>query len=193
MAHCGLAEYDDTRLYMPADALQLKSLVETIWGDKGLRFLFTTRSKVPYILKEDGEKYYGDSYQFVPGMDEVIREGSAGYVVSYGEMLHRALDAVERARKEGIDVGLINKPTLNIVDETTMKKVGAAPFVLVVEGQNLNTGLGMRYGTWLLERGFSPQYGVMAVTRPGKGGTSEQVPHQGLAPDDILKKIQGMA
>ena len=119
-------------LYFAADAAQLKSLVSTIWNDAGIRYVFTTRSKVPFIAKEDGSKYYDESYQFVPGKDEVIREGQAGYVVCYGEMLYRALDAVDRAREAGIDVGLINKPTLNVIDEDIVKKVGAAPFALVV-------------------------------------------------------------
>jgi transketolase C-terminal domain/subunit len=31
----------------------------------------------------------------------------------FGEALYRSLDAVERLKQEGIDIGLINKPTLN--------------------------------------------------------------------------------
>ena len=193
LAHSALPEGDKTRLYFAADALQLKALVETIWNDEGLRYVFTTRSSVPFILKEGGSKFFGEGYTFTPGKDEIIREGSAGYVVSYGEILYRALDAVEHARKEGIDVGLINKPTLNVVDEAMMKKVGGAPFAVIVEGQNENTGLGSRFGTWLLERGLSPAFAVMAVTKVGKGGTSEQVPYQGLGSDDILAKIKAMA
>ncbi|MCL4216340.1 MAG: transketolase, partial [Candidatus Hydrogenedentes bacterium] len=113
-------------------------------------------------------------------------------VVADGEMLYRALDADERARAEGIDVGLINKPTLNVIDEKTLAKAGAAPFVLVVEGQNRKTGLGARYGSWLLERGLTPKFAHMGVTKGGLGGIEEQVPNQGLAPDDILAKIKAL-
>jgi hypothetical protein len=38
-------------------------------------------------------------------------------VVSFGEMLYRSWDAVLRVRQQGLDVGLINKPSLNVVDE----------------------------------------------------------------------------
>lgn len=193
LAHSGIQEGDTTRLYFAADAAQLKSLVNTIWDQEGIRYVFTTRSKVPFIAKEDGSRFYDDNYQFVPGKDEIVREGKAGYVVSYGEMLYRAIDAVDRAREAGIDVGLINKPTLNVIDEDMMKKVGAAPFALVVEAQNANNGLGSRYGSWLLERGLSPRYGVMAVTRPGEGGIPEHIAHQGLDPDSILAKIKSLA
>jgi transketolase C-terminal domain/subunit/transketolase N-terminal domain/subunit len=192
LAHCGLQAEDDTRLYFAADSLQLKSLVETIWNDDGIRYVFTTRSKVPYILTPEGKPMYGEGYQFVPGKDEIVREGSAGYVVSFGEMLYRALDAVERARQEGIEVGLINKPSLNLVDEDMMAKLGQAPFVLIVEGQNRNTGLGTRFGAWLLERGCAPKYAYMGVTKPGGGGIAEHVPHQNLAASDILAKIKSL-
>ena len=188
----GLPEGDNTRLYFPADALQMKSIVKSIWGNKGIRYLFSTRSKVPFICNEDGTKLYEDGYAFIPGKDEVIREGSAGYVVTYGEMTYRSLDAVDRARAAGLDVGLINKPTLNVVDETTMIKIGTSPFVLVVEAQNIKTGLGSRFGTWLLQRGLTPKFDVMAVSRPGCGGIQEHLPHQDLDPDSILAKIKGL-
>ena len=192
LANSGLPEGDKTRLYFAADAAQLKAIVETIWNDDGIRYVFTTRSKVPFINKEDGTRAFGDGYTFVPGKDEGIREGAAGYVVSYGEMLYRALDAVERARAQGIDVGLINKPTLNVADEDMLQAIGQTGFVLVVEGQNANTGLGSRFGSWLLERGLAPKYAQMGVTKPGNGGIAEQVPFQGLAPDDILAKIKDL-
>jgi transketolase len=193
LADSGLPEGDNTRLYFPADAHQLKSLVESIWNDEGMRFIFTLRSKLPFILREDGSEFYGEGYAFAPGRDEIIREGSAGYVVAYGDLLCRALDAVARARAAGIDVGLVNKPTLNVVDEAMMEKLGAAPFVLVAESQNVRTGLGSRFGSWLLERGLSPKYAHIGVTKPGAGGLAEHMFHQGLDPDSILSKIRLMA
>jgi len=189
----GFGEDNINRLYFAADALQLKAMVEKIFDDPGIRFVFTTRSKVPFILDENGSKMYGGGYEFTPGKDEIVREGAAGYVISYGELMYRALDAVEQCREEGIDVGLINKPTLNIIDEGMMKKVGQSPFALVVEGQNRHTGLGSRYGSWLLERGLSPKYAWLAVDKNGIGGIEEQIPHQGLAPEHIKAKIEELA
>ena len=104
-------------LYFPADAAQMTAVIKRVFFERGLRFVFSTRSKVPYLLKEDGSRFYDDDYEFVPGKDEVIVEGKAGYVVAFGDMLYRSWDAVLRVRQEGLDVGLINKPTLNLVDE----------------------------------------------------------------------------
>jgi transketolase C-terminal domain/subunit/transketolase N-terminal domain/subunit len=188
-----LAESDLTRLYFPADVGQLRGLLKKIFNDPGLRFVFSTRSATPYIFNEAGDRLYGDNYTFVPGKDEVIRGGSDGTVVTYGEMVYRCLDAVEQLKIEGINVGLINKPTLNVIDEEMVEKVGRSPFALVVESQNTKTGLGSRYGTWLLERGLTPKYALMGTSRLGHGGIAEQLPHQGLAVEDIKNKIRSMA
>ncbi len=188
----GLPENDNTRLYFPADSNQMRAILGTVFNDEGLRFVFSTRSATPFILNEDGEARFAGSYEFVPGRDEVIREGDQGVIVSYGEMLYRCLDVVEQLRADGIRVGLINKPTLNVVDEVMMKQLMGSGFVLVVETQNIKTGLGARFGTWLLERGFKARYARMGSSREGRGGLGEQIPYQGLGTDSIREKIMGL-
>jgi len=180
-------------LYFPADPAQMVAIVQHIFFRRGLRFVFSTRAKVPWILKEDGKRFFEDGYTFVPGKDEVIAEGKAGYVVSFGEMLYRSWDAVLRCRQEGLDVGLINKPSLNVVDEQTIMKIGQSPFVLVVESLNQKTGLGSKFGTWLLERQLTPRYGYMGSTKEGSGGLWEQIPHQNLDPQSIIANIKKLS
>ncbi|TBR58300.1 transketolase [Westiellopsis prolifica IICB1] len=186
----GLDDGYETRLYFPADAGQMKACVEAVFFDPGLRFIYSTRSKVPQILDENGNNFFGEGYTFVPGKDEVVREGTAGYIISFGDGLYRALDAVEKLKQQGIDVGLINKPTLNVIDEEMLAKVGKAPFVLVVEALNRRTGLGSRFGSWLLERGLTPKFAHLGIHKEGCGGLWEQFPYQGLDPEGIIKKVK---
>ncbi|KOS46492.1 hypothetical protein ACN38_g2585 [Penicillium nordicum] len=187
----GLMDAASTALYFPADGEQMKAVVNEVFWNKGLRFIFSTRAKVPYILKEGtDQKLFGEGYKFVPGKEEVIRKGSAGYIVSYGDMLYRSLDAVENLRAEGLDIGLINKPTLNVVDEETIKVYGSSPFVLVVESIAQKTGLGSRLGTHLLERKFTPKFKAMGAIKEGCGGLYEQVNAQGLGPSDIIAAVK---
>jgi transketolase len=181
-----------TRLYFPADGGQMRACVEAVFHDPGLRFVFSTRSKVPDLLDREGLPLHGEGYVFEPGRDEVVREGDAGTIISFGDGLHRALDAVEKLRLEGIAVQLINKATLNVVDETMMATIGASPFVLVVEPFNRRTGLGSRFGTWLLERGYHPRYAHLGTWREGCGGLWEQAPHQGIDSDGILAHVRSL-
>jgi len=54
-----------------------------------------------------------------------------------------------------------------------LQKVGSSPMILVVESFNRKTGLGSRYGSWLLERGLTPKFGFIATHKEGCGGLWE--------------------
>jgi transketolase len=182
---------DTTRLYFPADQHQFAACVKRIFKDPGLRFVFSTRAAVPDILGEDNKPLY-QGKAFEPGKDSVVRAAPAGggYVVSYGEALYRALDAVIRLNEAGVKVGLINKPTLNVVDKDTLKTLAGAPFVLVAEGWNVKTGLGSRFGSYLLQSGFKGRYNHIGTHREGCGGLWQQMGHQGLDSAGIEKAIR---
>ena len=87
---------------------------------------------------------------------------------------------------------LINKASLNVVDETMMETIGRSPFVLVVEAFNRRTGLGSRFCTWLLERGYHPKYAHLGTWREGCGGLWEQAPHQGIDSEGILSHVRNL-
>src|SRR5688572_7633082 len=189
----GLGPDDTTRLYFPADQHQMRALVQRVFHDPGLRFIFSPRSALPDILDSDGQPVYGAGYRFEPGVDHVVLDGKAGWVVSYGDVLHLALDAVLELRAAGLDVGLLNKSTLNCVDEAALARVGKSPFVLVAESQNVNTGLGSRFGTWLLERGLRPRYARAGTHQRGHGDGFEQVAQQGLDSSSLVRALRSLA
>ena len=183
-----------TRLYFPADGGQMTACVRRVFNDPGLRFVFSNRSKMPVLLDQDGGEIYGNDYVFEPGRDEVVRDASSdgGFVISFGDTLYRSLDAVERLRSEGVDVGLINKSTLNVIDEGMMEKIGSSKWVLVAESLNQRTGLGSRFGSWLLQRGYNPRFDHIGTHREGCGGLWQQMGHQGLDAEQLLAKIRDM-
>lgn len=183
---------DTTRLYFPADQHQFKACLKKIYSDAGLRFIFSTRSGVPDLLNEDGGLIYGDDYKFIAGRDDVIREGKDGYIVSFGETVYRSLDAVIKLKAQGINIGLINKATLNVYDEAMMEKLAASSLVLVAESFNVNTGLGSRFGTELLKRGFKGSYNNIGTYREGSGGLWQQMGHQGIDSDGIQSAIKAL-
>ena len=192
-ADSGLGPDDNTRLYFPADQHQMRALVARVFADAGLRFVFSPRCALPDILDPKGQPRYGAGYRFEPGVDDVIYAGSAGWVVSYGDVLHLALDAVLELRASGLDVGLLNKSTLNHIDEASLAMVGKTGFVLVAESQSVNTGLGSRYGTWLLERGHRPRYARVGTHLRGQGGGIEQLVQQGLDAPSIARAIKKLS
>jgi transketolase C-terminal domain/subunit len=181
---------DTTRLYFPVDRYQFAACVKRIFSDPGLRFVFTTRASVPDILDDDGKPVFAGR-SFEPGRDDIVRDtDGGGWVVAFGETVYRALDAVIRLRRSGVKVGLINKPTLNVYDEATMQRLVGSPFVLVAEAFNVKTGLGSRFGTELLKRGFRGRYDHIGTSKEGLGGLWQQMGHQGLDPEGITTALQ---
>jgi transketolase C-terminal domain/subunit len=71
-----------------------------------------------------------------------------------------------------------------------LAKIGKSKFVFVVESQSINSGLGTRFGTWLLNRGYTPKYSYIGTHLFGIGGMGEQVEYQGLDPASIKKTIK---
>jgi transketolase len=187
--------HDLTRLYFPADQYQFAACLKRIFNDPGLRFIFSTRSTVPDILNDAGQRFYGEHYKFEPGQDDIIRPAPAGggWVVSFGETLYRALDAVIKLNQAGVKVGLINKPTLNVADPDMMKTLASAPFVLVAESFNVNTGLGLRFGTWLLKAGFRGRYDHVGTHKEGSGGLWQQMGFQGVDSAGIQASVKRLA
>jgi transketolase len=185
---------DKTRLYFPADQHQFAACVKRIFNDEGLRFLFTNRAPVPDILGEDGKPLYAGK-PFEPGRDDVVRAApsGSGYVVAVGETVYRALDAVIQLQERGLRVNLVNKSTVNVVDADMMKNLATAPFVLLVEGWNLKTGLGSRFGSYLLQAGFKGRYNHLGTHREGAGGLWQQMGYQGLDPKGIKEAIETLA
>jgi transketolase len=184
---------DATRLYFPVDQHQFAACLKRIYQDPGLRFVFSTRAPVPDILDIEGKPLY-QGRPFEPGKDYIVRESpmGGGYVVATGECVYRALDAVISLQEKGIRVGLINKPTLNVVDAEMMKKLSIAPFVLVVEGWNVKTGLGSRFGSYLLQAGFKGKYDHVGTHKEGSAGQWQQMGYQGLDPQGIAAAIEAL-
>jgi hypothetical protein len=73
-----------------------------------------------------------------------------------------------------------------------MKKLAAAPFVLVAEGYNVKTGLGSRFGSALLTAGFKGKYNHIGTHKEGSGGLWQQMGWQGLDPAGIEKAIRAL-
>jgi transketolase len=184
---------DTTRLYFPADQHQFAACVKRIFNDPGLRFVFSTRAAVPDILDTDGKPLYaGKPYD--PQADTMVREAPAGggFIVATGETVYRALDAQIGLQEQGIKVGLINKANLNVLDPAMMKRLAAAPFVLVTEGWNIKTGLGSRFGSQLLQVGFKGRYNHLGVYREGCGGLWQQMGYQGLDSAGIQAAVKAL-
>jgi transketolase C-terminal domain/subunit len=73
-----------------------------------------------------------------------------------------------------------------------MRKLSIVPFVLVAEGWNVKTGLGSRFGSYLLQSGFKGKYNHVGTNKEGSGGQWQQMGYQGLDPQGIATAIKAL-
>lgn len=73
----GLIGQHPTPLYFPADPLQMEAVVKKVFFDPGIRFVFSTRPSVPFILDDRGERFFEPGhYTFEPGWAVASGPGS---------------------------------------------------------------------------------------------------------------------
>lgn len=77
------------------------------------------------------------------GHAEVLDWGHDGMIIAYGTLLSSCVEAAERLRHEGLDVGVINARFAKPLDRATvLRAVAECGFVLVVEEGTLQGGFG---------------------------------------------------
>ncbi len=165
------------RIILPCDPNQMDAVIRYIAKEKGNFLVGMGRSKVKIIRKEDGSIFYGKDYTFEYGKADLVREGDAGAIISYGSMLWRALDAWDMLAEEGMYLQVWNFPTPKKLDETALRKAASTGLIIVYEDHNVNTGLGTIVSSKLLEMNLCPKVIKMGVTGYAPSGK----------PGDILK------
>jgi hypothetical protein len=84
----GLSDQFTTRLYFPADQGQMRACVDKVFWDEGLRFVFSTRSKLPQILGPDGKELYGKGcrpspHHFIEHYDSITQHLEASSALTH--------------------------------------------------------------------------------------------------------------
>ncbi len=131
----------------------------TPYDTKGL-LLSSIRDKDPVIFLEP-KKIYRSVKEEVPegeftvpiGKAKLAREGSDVSIIAYGAMLHVALEAAETARKNGVDVEVLDLRTLIPLDIdavlATVKKTGR---VIIVHEAPKTGGFGAEIAALISEK-----------------------------------------
>jgi len=108
------------------------------------RLLYPVKGEVP------------DELEPIPlGKARVVREGTDVTVIAIGPLVHRALDAAERAESEGISVEVVDPRTLQPLDEDTLiESVRKTNRVVVAHEAVTRMGFGAEVAAVLQYRAF---------------------------------------
>ena len=101
----------------------------------------------------DGSAHYpGDDYVLPFGRARVVRAGGALTLVTWGAMVHRCAEAVERS---GVDVDLLDLRTIAPWDrEAVLASVTRTGRCLIVHEDNLTAGFGAEIAATVAQEAF---------------------------------------
>jgi transketolase len=119
----------------PADAESLAALIRVASTVDGPIYFRIGRGREPEVYDRGVELRFGEAIHLEHGDDLTI--------IATGTMVHPARDAVERLRREGHSVGLIDMHTIKPLDETAVLEAAArSGRLMTVEEHNVIGGLG---------------------------------------------------
>jgi transketolase len=178
------------RAIIPADVNQTDRVVRFAAGEKGNFLIGMGRSKWPVVCREDGKPFFADDYSFVYGKMEVVRRGKDAAIISYGGMLSKALTIRDRLSESGLDVGVINMPSVNEIDQETVASLSGLPLICTYEDHNVDTGIGPQIAYSLLNKGYRGRMMSFGVKRYGfSGDTEELFKAEGLDVDSMVETL----
>ncbi|WP_457755653.1 transketolase [Thermodesulfatator indicus] len=178
-------------IYFPADPNQTDRIIRYVAKSKGNVFVGMGRSKLPVILNEAGEPFFGKDYVFTPGKADLLRQGEEGTIIAFGSVMPQVLSAWEKLKSEGVSVSVLNMASLRPLDEKAILNAAEQGPIMVVEDHVVETGLGSLVAKTLAKHGQSAKLCLKGVTRYGTSGKpADLYREQGLDADSIVKDMK---
>jgi transketolase len=176
---------------MPADPNQTDRIVRYVAAHPGNFFVGMGRSKTPVITDENGNPFYGSEYIFAPGKGDWLRRGDAATIVTYGAVTPSVMEAWRILQEDGISVGVINMASLLPLDKDILLEAATKGPIMTVEDHHVDTGLGVRAATVLMEAGIGTKLRRLGVHHYGGSGKPvELYAEQGLDAASIAESLK---
>ena len=126
------------------------------------------------------------------GQAEVFRKGKDVTVIACGPLVYEALLAAEELSKQGIDVRVINNPSIKPIDEEKIIEAAEQTGAIVTgEDHQVMGGLGSAVAEVLGKNHPVPMEMVGVQDRFGESGQQDELMEKfGLTADDIKKAVK---
>jgi transketolase len=179
------------RVAIPADPNQTDRIIRKIAQIPGNDFVGMGREKAPIILDEKGEPFFGANYEYTPGKADWLRRGLQGTFIAMGPMVYPCLEAHERLKKEGLEIGVLNMASLIPLDKEAILEAARLGPLITAEDHHVQTGLGSLVANVLAECCISKPLAKMGVTHYSSSGKTDKLyADQGLTAENFAKKMK---
>lgn len=169
---------------VPADGRETEQVIYSIADYEGPVYVRLGRMKVPLVMPE--------SYRFQLGKAHVFHLGKDANIIATGIMVSASLEAQQRLRSEGLDVGVINISTIKPLDtEAVVRAAESSRLILTVEEHSVIGGLGSAVSEVLSEKHPVTVKRMGVRDTFGRSGKPEELlEFYGLTPDNIVSTIK---
>ncbi|MBI1791613.1 MAG: alpha-ketoacid dehydrogenase subunit beta [Acidobacteria bacterium] len=139
------------KVVAPATAYDAKGLIKSAIRDND-PVLFFEHKALYRRIKED---LPAEEYTVPIGKAKVVREGRDLSIITYGAMVHAAMEAAGTLDSEGISVEIVDLRTLQpLDDDTILASVRKTSKVIVLHEATLSGGVGGEVSSRISERAF---------------------------------------
>ena len=169
---------------VPADGVETVQAVRAAAAFQGPVYIRLGRLKVPVI--------FGDDHHFSIGPAYVLRQGSDAAVLSCGIMVSKALEAGRQLAAEGIEIAVVNVPTIKPLDGDRLVEIARQTgAVVTAEEHSVIGGLGSAAAELLSQRYPVPLEMVGIRDCFGESGSPDQLlAKYGLTEIDIINAVK---
>ena len=170
-----------------SDARETEVMVRAAYDYKGPVYMRISRIGVPDYHKPD--------YVFKIGKGEILREGKAAAIVATGIMVTEAIEAAQLLATEGIEVTVINMPSIKPIDKELLVRVAKETGgIVTAEEHNVVGGLGSAVAEVLAQDTPVPMRFVGIQDKFGCSGKPEILLEEyHLKAQDIVRAVKEIA
>lgn len=178
------------KIIVPADPNQTDRAVRYAATQPGNFLLAMGRSKLPVLLDEAGELFYGPERSFAYGQADILREGADAAIIAMGTMVYRAVKAWELLKAKGYTVLLVNMACPAAPDVGAIRRAAQTGVVVTYEDHHVRTGLGSQVANVLAQQGFGARLRKLGIDRYGTSGVPDELfKRQGLDPEHLAEVV----
>ncbi len=171
----------------PCDAVEAKKATLAAAKMVGPCYIRFAREKTPVFTTEETP--------FEIGKALTLREGKDAAIIACGPLVHNALKAAEALAAEGLDVRVINSPTVKPLDEAAVLAAATdCGAIVTVEEHQITGGLGGAVAEYLAKSRPTPQEFVGVPNVFGESGEPMQlIEHFGMGVSHIKEAVRRAA
>ena len=170
----------------PADHFETIKAIEAAINHEGPVYVRLGRLAVPYLFDEN--------YKFEIGKSSTLKDGDDITVIATGLMVGKALEAYEVLKSEGINVRVINMPSIKPIDEEAIIKAAKeTKGIITVEEHSVIGGLGSAVCDVLCTKYPAKVDKIGVQDKFGQSGKPDELLEEyGLTAENIVKHVKKM-